>query len=69
MAFVLTINIHISPIVTQVIKLSSFDKHLDEFKNHRDIYQEMLQHKRSPQTKRAYISDMKDFFSFFWFGA
>jgi hypothetical protein len=25
----------------------------------------MLQHKRSPQTKRAYISDMKDFFGFF----
>jgi integrase/recombinase XerC len=51
--------------MTKITKSSLFDKHLDEFKEHRDIYQEMLQHKRSPQTKRAYISDMKDFFGFF----
>ena len=25
----------------------------------------MLSHKRSPQTKRAYASDMKDFFGYF----
>ena len=51
--------------MTKITKSSLFDKHLDELKEHRDIYQEMLQHKRSPQTKRTYISDMKDFFSFF----
>ena len=51
-------------IITRYCKLTA-DKNLDELKEHRDIYQEMLQHKRSPQTKRAYISDIKDFFGFF----
>ena len=58
-------NKHSHPVMTQISKPSSFDKYLDEFKEHRDIYQEMLKHKRSPQTKRAYASDMKDFFGFF----
>jgi hypothetical protein len=52
--------------MTKITKSSSFDKHLDEFKEHRDIYQEMLQHKRLPQTRRAYTSDIKDFFGFFF---
>ena len=51
--------------MTKITKSSSFDKHLDEFKEHIDIYQEMLQHKRLPQTRRAYTSDIKDFFGFF----
>ena len=66
---IFTTNKHIYPIMTKITKSSSFDKHLDEFKEHRDIYQEMLQHKHLPQTRRAYTSDIKDFFGFFLFGA
>ena len=58
-------NNHSHPFMTEITKSSSFDRYLDEFREHRDIYQEMLSHKRSPQTKRAYASDMKDFFGFF----
>ena len=58
-------NKHSHPFMTEITKPSSFDRYLDGFKEHRDIYQEMLSHKRSPQTKRAYASDMKDFFRFF----
>ncbi|NET15788.1 MAG: tyrosine-type recombinase/integrase [Okeania sp. SIO1H6] len=51
--------------MTEVAKIKTFAAHLDEFRDQRDIYQEMLDHKRSPQTKRAYASDMKDFFGYF----
>lgn len=39
-------------------------RHLERVNGQRDIYKEMLQHKRSPQTKRAYAADMKDFFGY-----
>lgn len=42
--------------MTRLIKSSSFDKHSDEFREYRDIYQKMFQHKRSPQTKRTYLA-------------
>jgi integrase/recombinase XerC len=51
--------------MTEITKTSSFDSHLEAVRGQRDIYQEMLDHKRSPQTKRAYASDMKDFFGYF----
>lgn len=51
--------------MTEITKTSSFDSHLEAVRGQRDIYQEMLLHKRSPHTKRAYASDMKDFFCYF----
>lgn len=51
--------------MTEITKKSSFDSHLKAVRGQRDIYQEMLSNKRSQHTKRAYASDMKDFFGFF----
>ncbi|NEN88478.1 MAG: tyrosine-type recombinase/integrase [Okeania sp. SIO3H1] len=51
--------------MTEIIKSGTFDTHLSRINGQRDIYQEMLQHKRSPQTKRAYAADVKDFFGYF----
>ncbi len=51
--------------MTEITKKSTFDSHLEHINGQRDIYQEMLQHKRSPQTKRAYATDVKDFFGYF----
>lgn len=50
--------------MTEIIKSRTLDNHLDRIRGQRDICQEMLQHKRSPQTKRAYAADVKDFFGY-----
>lgn len=49
----------------KITKLSSFVSHLDRINGQQDIYKDMLSYKRSRHTKRAYASDMKDFFGFF----
>lgn len=60
-----TLTSFFRPKMTEITKNATFDKHLERFRGQRDIYQEMLSHKRSPQTVRAYASDMKDFFGYF----
>ena len=51
--------------MTSLTQLKIFDKYLDKVREQRDIYKEMLSHKLSPHTKRAYSRDLKDFFGYF----
>jgi hypothetical protein len=53
--------------MTTITQLKTFDKYLDDVREKRDLYQEMLSHKLSPHTKRAYSTDLRDFFGYFGF--
>lgn len=43
---------------------SPFDHLLEDIRQDRDIYQELIKNQKSDQTQRAYASDVRDFFNF-----
>lgn len=51
--------------MTELTQTKTFDEHVRRFNEQRDIYNEMLQHRRSRHTRRSYATDIKDFFNYF----
>ena len=49
----------------EIIQSKTFDEHLKRVNEKRDILKEMLNHRRSLNTKISYETDIRDFFDFF----
>ena len=51
--------------MSEIIQSKTFDEHLKRVNEERNILKEMLNHRRSFNTRISYETDIKDFFNFF----